>query len=642
MKFPSSALLLFVLTGCATAQHTPPATRDSIEHRAQALRGVYSDHAPTLTHDGRRLVFTSTRSGLSQLYIADVDTPDVAPRQLLSWPEAVSGPLVTWDDTAVIFSADQGGDEQARFYRADMKTGQARCLTPEPLNRDAPLLPESASDQLFYSARTIDSAASAIYVASAVSPGPERKLYQSPGAGSLVDVNQDGTRGLFIRFLTHQNQELELVDLESGQARKLFPQQGNAAITYATFSPDGRALYVATDAGGEGAGVLALDARTGAELARYREQQPPTAAPEVVTVSRQGDVVVATFDAGDHTVMRVLDAHDLRPRSKVDLPLGVVEAGGFSDDGQSFALCTATAEHPCTLQLLSTRTGAIRPLRSEKQEALSSLPPIEASITPIESFDGLRIPTNVFRPKKQGRVPVILFLHGGPAGASKVGWNPSRRLFLSEGYAVVEPNIRGSGGFGRTYEAADDGPKRWDSFRDIEAVRAWAERQPWADAQRLIIMGGSYGGFLVLSEISRSPGKWRAAVDLFGIADFISFMATTKGGVRENYLHEIGDPEKDRDLLTRLSPINAADAIRTPLFVYTGANDPRVPLAQSRLIVDALKRRGVPVEFMVGANEGHGVARRENQVEMDTRVMRFLEAQLGSPPAAQSAASSHR
>ena len=203
-------------------------------------------------------------------------------------------------------------------------------------------------------------------------------------------------------------------------------------------------------------------------------------------------------------------------------------------------------------------------------------------------------------------------------------------FFVSQGYAWVEPNVRGSGGFGRAFEEADNGPRRLDAFKDIERTGRWAASQPWADPKRVIVFGGSYGGYTVLVGLTRMPDLFCAGVDLFGVANMKTFMATTSGLIREIFLVEFGDPDKDAAFLDSISPLRDVERITAPLFVYAGANDPRVPRTESDLIVRALRQRKVPVEYMVADDEGHSLSRKQNVVQFLARSARFLEQHAGA------------
>src|SRR6185295_13143978 len=304
--------------------------------------------------------------------------------------------------------------------------------------------------------------------------------------------------------------------------------------------------------------------------------------------------------------------------------------GEFAEDGKRFTLTWSTPSTPADIHAVEAATGKLSALRKEARPQLDGLPPIEASIAEVDGFDHTKIPVNVFLPagSKGKKLPVIVSYHGGPSGSSAVRWSALSRFFLGQGYAWIEPNVRGTSGFGRAYEAADNGRHRLDAFNDIETTGRWAASQPWADKNRVVVFGGSYGGYTVLVALTRMPDIWRAGVDLFGVANLKTFMATTSGLVREIFLVEFGDPDKDAAFLDSISPLRDADKIVDPLFVYAGANDPRVPRTESDLIVKALRARAVPVEYMVKDDEGHSLSRRESRVEFLSRSARFLEAHL--------------
>ncbi len=223
---------------------------------------------------------------------------------------------------------------------------------------------------------------------------------------------------------------------------------------------------------------------------------------------------------------------------------------------------------------------------------------------------------------------MIVWFHDGPNMSSLVHWSPAARFFTSLGYAYLEPNVRGSMGFGRAFQLADDREKRADWVKDLESVNAWVKAQPWADPARVVVAGESYGGYTVLMALTHQPTLWRAGVDVSGIANLKTLLESTDQTIRAGLAQEFGDLKKDSTLLEQFSPIRDADQITAPLFVYTGANDAQVPQSESDQIVIALRSRNVPVEYMVAQNEGHSLERRDNRIEYMTRVARFLEDQL--------------
>lgn len=621
-------LTTMLLSGCSSvpplsstdAAWVPAAAPADIERHVDALMTLRPVHAPTYTADGESLYYTSSRDGTHRLYAHRLDDGGervVAP----DWPGPIPGAILAGGDR-LLFVADSGGDDLTHVYTLDARTGKVEKATSQVLTRDSPITPSAVPGTFYYSARQPDaSQAIVMRLRLDASPG-ESEVYRDSGFGFLSDVSPDGRRGLFLRFLNYQSNRVVVVDLEHGRAHDLYPAQGDATVRAAVFSRDGARVYLTTDGGTEQASVLALDSASGRVLARFDETQPRTATGEQLVLSRDGERLAVLFNAGDHHIVRLLDAGTLNPAVEVALPLGSGELGEFAPDGRHLALAWRTPEHPTAIYQVDTGSG--RSQRVIGDGATQDDAGSETSIETLGSEDGLRFPVIVTRPTTPGRHPVIVDFHGGPAGSATIGWSPSARLATLYGIAYVQPNIRGSGGFGREFEASDDGHKRRESFRDIDALVDWLRQQPWVDPQRLVIKGSSYGGYLVAQQIAEHPGRWRAAVKQFGIVDFISFMQTTTGLVRQNYLREIGDPERDRELLEDLSPITRVDRIVTPLFIYAGANDPRVPRAQSDLLAASLRQRGVQVEYMLAENEGHGASAPATQRELAVRSMRVV------------------
>lgn len=590
-----------------------------------------------LTQDSKRVVFVSNRDGLPQIYVADAARPDSPAKRLVTWPERMSIEALTPDGQSLLFLSDKGADENWSIFKVGLDGSAPVELTPgETMNRDAALLPELAPSTVYFSGCRKEEVPAAVY-AVPITGGAARVIYRDDKPGFLTDVSRDGKQLLFQRYLTGSENYLLNLDTATGQSRQLYPlAPSKVTITAARFSADGKTVFVATDAGGEQNLLLALEAQSGKELARYVVTNPTTAPIRLVMAAKTGHVLALTLDAGNHSELRLLDARTLKPLAPVAMPLGLGGAQGFSEDGSKLTAIWSTPAAPTDAWVIDVKTGKATPLRTEPRPSLKEVPAIEASITEIRAHDGLTLPINVYLPKgRSGKLPVIVAYHGGPAGGAKIRWAAPAAFFLSQGYAWVEPNVRGSGGFGRAFEEADNGRGRLEAFKDIEATGQWAASQPWADPSRVIVYGASYGGYTVLVGLTRMPGLWRAGVDMYGVANMKTFMATTSGFIRELFLLEMGDPEKDAAFLESISPLRDVDQIVDPLFVYAGENDPRVPRGESDQIVHALRERKIPVEYMVAENEGHSLVRRDNVIEFLSRVARFLEKHAGPAQTAQ-------
>lgn len=609
------------------------ASRDAeLAVKAASFIDAFANYEPRLARDGKKVVFLSNRDGLAQIYVADAARPEAPATRVLEWPQRVSGVMPSEDGKSVLFRSDKDADERWSFYRVDLDGNNLVELTPgERLNRDAFAVARHAPESLFFSARNMSKPSSSVYAASAVKGGEAKKIYTDEKPAFLRNVSPDGKWGLLVRFLSISENYLLLLDLTNGQAKPFLPAAGGKfKIHSAAFSADGERVYVATDGGAEQALVLALDRQSGKELARYVETKPATAQLGGIVVAETGGLMAFSLVAGQHSEIRVLDGKTLEEKVKVDMPLGMGTLGDFSRDGKRLTATWSTPRIPTDLFVIDTKTGKVTPLRREERPSLKEVPPIEAAVVEIDAFDGGKIPINLYLMAGEAdeKHPVIVSYHGGPNGTAMISWDPLAAYFLSLGYVFVLPNVRGSSGFGRAFEEADNGRRRLDAFRDIETSARWAARQAWADEDRMVVFGESYGGYTALVALSRWPDLWRAGVDLVGIVNMKTLMATTSDWIRELLLIEFGDPDADAEFLASISPYTDVDKIVDPTFVYAGANDPRVPMSESDLIVKALRQRRIPSEYMVAADEGHSVVRRHNQIALYSRAARFLETHL--------------
>lgn len=610
----------------------PAAARDAeLAKVATGLIDAFTNTSPLLSRDGKKIIFISNRDGLPQIYVADAAKPDSPATRIVNTKERVDEPINTKDGKSIVFLSDKGADENWDLFRVDLDGKNLVQLTSgEPLNRDAPQISDAKPDTLYFSARKMSESASSIYTQPLQAGATAKKIYTDSGLGFLMGVSPDGKWGAWVHVPAVSKTSAALIDLESGKEKTFYPLSGEVGIQDIAFSADGKRIYVASDGGAEQAIVLAFDAKTLKEVGRYAETKPATAVISDIVTSKKGNLVALQVRAGNRTETRILDGSTLKPKVDVKLPLGSGYIVDFSDDGKRLTLERSTPDAPADIHVLDTATGALSPLRKEPRPSVQEFAAVETQLVEIPAHDGLKIPAHLYLPSSASgkKVPAIVNYHGGPAGAAVVKWDPIARFFLGLGYAWVEPNVRGSSGFGRAFEMADNGAKRADAFKDIEAVGRWVGAQPWADKNKLVVYGGSYGGYTTLIALTRQADLWRAGVDLFGIANLPTFMKTTNGAIRELFKTEFGDPEKDAALLEEQSPLHQVDKIVDPLFVFAGANDPRVPKSESDLIVKALRERNVPVEYMVAGDEGHSLARRENRIALASRVARFLETEL--------------
>lgn len=596
---------------------------------------AWSNVDARLTHDGKRVVYRSNRDGVWQLYVADASKPGEAAKKLTSSADRVAEFDLTPDDKYAVFTSDEGADENFRIYRVALDGSAMTTLTPgEKMRRVHPVVARRRSVMVYAAAQHGERAERVIV--QSTDGGEAKVVYTDPFPGAVVDVDPQGAQALFLRTVSASEKVLLRIDLASGRATRLYPEEGRqVTVSDAAFSADGKRIFIGTDDGTDAAYVFAIDAGAAAGSAppsikaRFKEDHFAAASVDSVHASEVGEKLAVTVNAGNRSEVRILDARTLKKIADVKTPLGTAWAVGFSADGLRVPITLSTPERPAEILLADAATGAVKPLRDESHDKSLALAPIEVDTPKIPAHDGLRIPLNVYLPKpRTGKLPVIVSVHGGPAGSYRVQWRESTRWWTSQGYAVVEPNVRGSTGFGRAYEKADNKEKRVDAFKDLETVNKWVRAQAWADPDRIVVMGGSYGGYMVLIALTRQQPLWAAGVDMFGVSNLRSLFRTTSAFIRSILTDEFGDLDKEGALLDEYSPLQDAAKISVPLFVYAGANDARVPKSESDAVVAAARAGKLPVEYMLANNEGHSLDRRENRVAFLARVTRFLGDRL--------------
>jgi len=346
---------------------------------------------------------------------------------------------------------------------------------------------------------------------------------------------------------------------------------------------------------------------------------------EAWSIASDACTLATVENSGGHAVLRVGRMDDERP-VVTGLPSGVVSDLVWSPDGTSLAFNVAAPTEPPSLWLW----------RDDVARAIWQPEPHPAGFVDFEpvaweSFDGTRIPGWFALPRgpqPAGGYPAIMWVHGGPVGQARPNFRPDIQMLLAQGFAVLLPNVRGSSGYGRSYTESDDVERRLDSVTDLAHGRHWLAEHPAIDGERIGIMGQSYGGFMVMSAITEHPELWRAAVNYYGIADFVTLLAGTGAWRRNHRASEYGDPEHDAQLFARISPIHRVDRIRAPVLIAHGTRDPRVPIGESEQFVRALQERQKKVAYETFEYAGHGFIRPDDRRRIYRAVAEFFAANL--------------
>jgi dipeptidyl aminopeptidase/acylaminoacyl peptidase len=622
-----------------------PDVPPEISARLQRYQNTRSAAFAAWTPDGRGLYITTRFAAVPQLH--RVDMPGGMRRQLTFADEPIRNVARRPGRAELLYSTDTGGGEFFQLFLFDPATAQERRLTDDDRSRNMAAVWSPDGQRVAFTSTRRDGRSNDVWVVSVDDTAGARPVLQTPDGSMWVvtDWHPDGERLLVANYVSATESRVHVLDLRTGQHERVAGGEGQAVYLPAAFAPDGNGMFLITDAGGEHS-QLAWLSLADREVDIFTADIPWSVDGFMMSTDRRRAAFVT--NEGGVSRLYLLDPVTRRYRKVESVPMGILSGGDFSPDGRRLAFTLNSASSPSDVFSIDLADdplgygGLIRWTHSE----VGGLDP-ERFVTPAlveyPSFDERRIPAFVYRPDGAGPHPVVISIHGGPEGQSRPDFSSVFQSWASEfGIAVVDPNVRGSSGYGRTYIVLDDGVRREDAVRDIGALLDWISTQPDLDQDRVMVYGGSYGGYMVLASLMHYSDRLRGGVNIVGISDFISFLENTEAYRRDLRRVEYGD-ERDpemRAFFERISPLRNAHRITTPLFVIHGQNDPRVPITEAEQIVEQLRARGRPVWFMRALNEGHGFARRENQDLMRDLVVLFFQQYLLPPGAAGAAATS--
>jgi dipeptidyl aminopeptidase/acylaminoacyl peptidase len=587
----------------------PASLADEVQRYTESRAAQLADW-----HPSRREMLIATRFG-NTAQIHHVRMPGGARRQMTFFSEPV-----TWatfepgQGRYFIFTRDTGGNEFAQLYRYDLGTGRVTLLTDGGRSQNDDVVWSSKSGRIAYGTTRRNGTDRDLHVMDPSNPASDRLVMQATGGGWYpLDWSPDEAQLLMLEYVSITKSTLWLVDVATGRKRALTDPAEPVSWAEGAFSADGRGVWVTTDKGSEFHRLGYLDLATGRFTPVTTEFSWDV---EGFEVSPDGKTIAFAVNEAGISKLFLLDTASRRSRP-VSIPVGTVGALRWHPNSRELGLSIASARSPSDVYSVDAATGTVARWTEGELGGLVASDLAEPELVRWKSFDGLEISGFYYRPPARfsGRRPVIINIHGGPESQTRPGFIGRSNYYLNElGVAIIYPNVRGSSGYGKTFVDLDNGVKREDSVKDIGALLDWIATRPELDAARVMVTGGSYGGYMTLAVSTRYSNRLRAAVDVVGISNFNSFLKNTESYRRDLRRPEYGD-ERDPKIASffeEIAPLNNAGRIRHPLFVVQGGNDPRVPLGEAEQMVARIKKNGTPVWYLMGKDEGHGFAKKSN------------------------------
>lgn len=594
--------------GSATLEDVPPIPPEvtaAVQRYQNSRPAAFVDWLP----DGSVLISTRFAT-TAQLH--RVAMPLGARSQLTYFGEPVAGALVQPGSNRIVLGRDTGGDEWFQLYTLTPGGDPVRITEPGTRNED-PVFSRDGS-RLYWSHAVKGSGDRAILSADPGEPTSRKLVYQGEGEIAPADVSPDGRTVLISRAMSNRHDRLFLLDVASGAAREIAAGP-ESVLNQPRLVRDGTAVLTISDRGSDVRRLVEIDVATG-----RMTPVGPAISWDVESFELSDDEATLAYTINEDGFSRLV-VQDFRTRRALPqpvLPKGVVSGLNFSPDGKRLGFTLASPTSPGDIWSWDFADAKLTRWTESELGPIDRADLPEPELIRFTSFDGLSVPAFVYRPKgvaAGAKTPVLISIHGGPEAQARPSWSPFVAYFTKTlGATVIVPNVRGSDGYGTRYLNLDNGPKREDSVKDIGALLDWVAQQPNLDAGRVALIGGSYGGYMVLASMTHFSDRLAGGVNLFGIGDWTTFLQNTEAYRRDNRRAEYGDertPEMQA-VFARISPRANVARITKPMLIEQGANDPRVPRSESEQLVAALRARGVPVAYLLFADEGHGWRKKPN------------------------------
>lgn len=612
--------LLFIvfLIGCSNIHK---------EYTIQEFMNTTSFGGSSFSHDEKSIIIRSNQSGVNNAFEIDLITSE---SKQLTFSDSNSISPISYfpNDKRFLFRSDQGGNEIWHIYLFNLD-GTTIDLTPGEQSRSLFLKWANDKKSFFFTSNKRNPKYMDLYEMS-IDSFKSALIFKNDDALNIGDISKNKRYLALSKAYTRDNSDLYLYSFDNKSLTKILFEDADVNHNPAGFSINSETLYFVTDLNSEFRYLKKYNIKSGRVDTVQKESW------DIVAnyFSDSGKYRITTINKDSQTEIKILDTSSGKHLKLPKMPRGNISSVNISKSESLISFYHGSSQSPMNLYYYkigsrkpSRLTSSMNPLIDEKHLG-------EAQIIRYNSLDGLEIPAIYYKPpqaNKGNKVPAIVRVHGGPGGQARVGYRASTQYLVNNGYAVLDINNRGSSGYGKTFQTLDDQAHGKGDLDDCVAAIDWLKSQNHINGENIGILGGSYGGYMVMAAMAFRPDAFDVGVNIFGVTNWVRTLKNIPPwweAARESLYKELGNPFTQEDYLYSISPLFHAEKIKKPVLVLQGANDPRVLQVESDEMVDAIKKQNVPVEYVVFPDEGHGFSKKKNQIISNEAILTFLDKYL--------------
>jgi dipeptidyl aminopeptidase/acylaminoacyl peptidase len=635
-KYIPFVALALVGLGCSNKKEKPEIPAYTI---AQFM-DIVQLNGGAFSPDETKILINSKETGIFNAYEIDIATG--AQKQLTrSTDNAIFSQSYFPEDDRVLFTSDQGGDEITHLFVRNndgatmdlIKDSTAKAqFYGWSYNKKLMYYASNSRDKQYFDLHKIQ----LDQVQKEGNVYPTSVVYKNTEGYDLGSISNDDRYLALSKTITTNNNDMYLLDTQSGQVKHVSKHEGDASYTPQYFSLDGKKLFYTTDVGSEFTYLASYDIATGTSTTVEEAPWDITGA----YISRNGKYRVTVVNNDARTEIKIYDEASSGQLMKIDgLPEGDVTGVTISDSEKLMSFYVSSSKSPANLFVYNFETKEVKPLTNTMSKEISPDHLVAGEVVRFKSFDGMEIPCLLYKPKtlEEGeKAPALLWIHGGPGGQTRLNYSPIIQHLVNHGYVILAVNNRGSSGYGKTFFAADDRKHGDADLKDCIESKKLLASLGYVDTDKIGIAGGSYGGYMVMAALAFTPEEFKVGVNLFGVTNWLRTLKSIPpwwASFREALYGELGDPTTaDSVALYNKSPLFFTKNITKPFIVFQGSNDPRVLQIESDEIVANAKSNNVPVEYVIFPDEGHGFVKKDNNIKTSQEMLKFLDKYLKGLP----------